>query len=105
MRRNPIKSLSIVLAMTAFSASLLHAEESGYPGIDSCRAEVNSLYGREIQLQVVSKRRTASGLQVKLSAQMDQDNAEFLVCWVPDNRSVAHADSLAARVEPVPRIR
>lgn len=105
MIKNTVRNLSIALAMATLPGSLLHAAESSYPGIDSCQAEANSLYGREIQLKVVSKRRIANGLQVKLSAQMDQDNSEFLVCWVPGNQSPTHAESLAARVEPIPRIR
>lgn len=100
-----IRYFSVALAMAAFPGSLLYAAQPGYPGIDSCQAEVNAIYGKEVQIKLVSKRRTANGLQVKLSAQIDRDQSEFLVCWVPDSQAPDYTESLAVRVEPVSKVR
>ena len=83
----------------------LHASESSYPSIDSCQAEANRHYGKETPLRIVSKRRTAQGLQVRLSAQLDKDNAEFLVCWIPREQGPDQSNALAARIAPVPQVR
>ena len=104
MSKFVIRNLAIIFTMIVASTAELSAAEYNYPDIDICQAEVDRFYGEKMDLQIISKRRMAQGMQVKLSAQMDQDNSEFLICWIPNGQSPDQADTLAARIEPIPLI-
>ena len=104
MSKCVIRNLAIIFIMIVAPTAALSAAEYNYPNIDICQAEVDRFYGKNTDLQIISKRRMAQGMQVKLSAQMDQDNSEFLICWIPNGQSPDQADTLAARIEPIPLI-
>ncbi len=103
-------SLSLAVLVIGLGSALAMASERNAEYMEACKPEVNQFYGRDMDVQVVDKRRVPAGVQVKLAAKTDSDNADFLNCWIP-NGDVKNSgfdqfsNSLAVTVEPVPVIR
>ena len=101
-------ALSITIACLTLGANLGHSADRNQGYIDACRSEIEQYYGEEKSLSVVNKRRGSEGTRVTLSARSDQDNAEFINCWIPNNdRDMSldmGSDKVAATVTPVPVI-
>jgi hypothetical protein len=97
-----------VMVMTMGAVAALASEGNG-DYMEACRSELNEHYGQEMDVSVVSKRRAPAGVEVKLAARLDQDNVEFLNCWVPKN-DIAGGDfeqrsnAVAITIKPVPVI-
>ena len=74
--------------------------------LEACRPEVNQHYGQDMDISLVSKRRIPAGIQVKVAAKTDEDNAAFLNCWIPNNDGAddgfrPHSNAVAVTVKPV----
>lgn len=107
MSRHTTFKGAIVAAFLTATSGLAQAAISESPDMAACRAEVEQYYGQAIDIKVVNKRRSARGVQVKLAAQLDQYNAEFLICWLSNAGNQGPGtggNALAARIEPVPEI-
>lgn len=102
-------AMTTAIATLAFGSGLAQAAGDNNAYIDTCRAEIEQYYGEERNLAIVSKRRIAEGTRVKIAARSDNDNAEFINCWIPNVDTVDNYDSgsnaFAATVTPVPVIR
>jgi len=100
--------LAVSAAIFSLVATVGQAAGRDARYLEACEAELEQYYGESRQLAVINKRRTVDGIRVTLSARRDQDNAEFVNCWIPngdgaeDFRGVSN--SVAATVTPVPVI-
>ena len=104
MSKCVIRNLVVVFTLSVAPLTVLRAADYNYPDIGTCQAEVDRFYGRNVDLQIITKRRMAQGVQVKLSAKMGKDNSDFLICWIPNGQYLDQAGTLAARIEPMPVI-
>lgn len=98
--------MMVPVAVMAMGAVAALASEQNADYMEACRSELNQHYGQEMDVSVVSKRRIPSGMNVKLAARLDQDNVEFLNCWVPKDNAVAgefdqSSGAFAVTIEPV----
>ncbi|MEP4146347.1 MAG: hypothetical protein ABJL54_03950 [Halioglobus sp.] len=102
-------ALTTIIATLAFGSGLSRAAGDNDAYMETCRSEIEQYYGEERSLAIVSKRRIAEGTRVKIAARSDNDNAEFINCWIPNVDTVDNYDSrsnaFAATVTPVPVIR
>ena len=98
-------SLTILTLGSAFGV----AADRNQAYIEACRGEIQQYYGEDKTLAVVTKRRVAEGTRVTLAARSDEDNAQFVNCWIPNNARTdaldQGSDKLAASISPVPVIR
>jgi hypothetical protein len=79
-----LKNFFALIAVAAlFAAANLQAERGGAPDVTGCLAELQADYGREVQVEIVSKRRQRYGTRVRMAVRLDADNTEFATCWVP----------------------
>lgn len=98
---------SMAILVVGMGAVSVLAADRNVEYVDTCRAELNQHYGQEMAISLVSKRRNPAGVEVKLAARLDDNNVEFLNCWVPNNDE-AHssfdqgANAVAITVQPVP---
>jgi hypothetical protein len=96
-------SATLGVMLLAVAATSM-AGERNTAHIESCKSEVLEQYGADREVMVVSERRIASGLQVRLATRMDQNTTRFVNCWVPNNSTAdgryAGLDTVAARLEP-----
>ncbi len=109
--KSQVKTVLTTVCISVFciGATVTHAAGPNDRYLDSCRADVDQYFGEEREMRVVSKRRIAEGTRVTLSVKKDSDNAEFVNCWIPNEKSNIGfdqgADTVAATVSPVPVIR
>ena len=101
--------LTIAIMILGMGAVSVLAADRNAEYVDMCQSELNQHYGQKMDISVVSKRRNPAGVEVKLAARLDENNVEFLNCWVPNNGEAhgsfdQHADTVAITVEPVPII-
>ena len=80
-------SLSLSVIVIGLSALSAYASDGNSHYIEACKSELQQYYGDQMDVTLISKRRSASGVQIKLAARKDRDNTEFVNCWVP------HSDS------------
>lgn len=105
------KTLAITSGLTilTFGSGFGQASERNQAYIEACRGEIQQYYGEDKLLSVVNTRRGAEGIRVTLAARADENNAEFINCWIPNNAETAPldlgSDKLAAIISPVPVIR
>ena len=102
--------LTIAVMILGMGAVSVLAADRNAQYMETCQSELNQHYGQEMDISVVSKRRNPAGVEVKLAARVDEDNVEFLNCWVPNKDEASgsfdqRADTVAITVEPVPVIR
>jgi hypothetical protein len=80
-------SLSLGLLLLAAGAASAMASSSNADYIEACKSELRQQYGNQMDITLINKRRVYSGVQVQLAARVDQDNTEFVTCWVPNDET------------------
>lgn len=109
-RSATVKSMVIAAGISIFAlgASAGHAAGSNTRYLEACEAELQQHFGETRHVAVVNKRRTVEGTRVTLSARMDDDNTQFVHCWVPNGGTAADfhsgSNAVAATIEPIPVI-
>ena len=76
-------SLSLSVLLIGLGALGAYASDENSRYIDACESELRQYYGDQTDISLISKRRSSSGVQVKLAARTSRDSAEFVNCWVP----------------------
>ncbi len=105
------KSIALATTVTFLSlgTAISHASDRNKVYMDACRAEIEQFYGESRSLAVVSKRRISEGTRVTIAARSNNDNAEFINCWVPNEDQTTSfdqgANAVATTVTPVAVIR
>jgi hypothetical protein len=77
-------SLSLSVLIIGLGALSAYASDGNSRYIEACKSELQQYYGDQVDITLISKRRSSSGVQVKLAARTDRDNSEFVNCWVPN---------------------
>lgn len=102
-------ALATTLTLLSLGSATSHASERNKVYMDACRAEIEQFYGERKNLAVVSKRRISEGTRVTIAARSNDDNAEFINCWIPNEEQTKPfdqgANAVATIVTPVPVIR
>ena len=80
-------SLSLGLLLLAAGTATAIASDNNASYIEACKAELRQQYGNQMDIALINKRRIYSGVQVRLAAHIDQDNTEFVTCWVPNDEN------------------
>ncbi|MEM8662226.1 MAG: hypothetical protein AAGF35_15180 [Pseudomonadota bacterium] len=96
---------SIAIVMLGAGAAAAQASDRNAQYLAACQSELKLQYGQDMDVSVVNKRRSMDGVEVKLAARTDDNNVDFVNCWVPRN-DTAHpfdtgANTMAVVIEPV----
>jgi hypothetical protein len=100
-------SLSLGLLLLAAGAASAMASDSNADYIEACKSELRQQYGNQMDITLIKKRRIYSGVQVQLAARIDENNSEFVTCWVPndetdDGRYSGGYNTAAVTLAPAP---
>ena len=79
-----MKNLFLLLAAAALAAAtIVRAERGSALDLAGCTSQLKAQYGRDVQIDIVNKRRQRYGTRVRIAVRLDADNTQFATCWVP----------------------
>ena len=101
-----MKKLAAIIAGAAFAVTAgAQAERGASLDLGGCTAQLEAQYGRDVEYNIVKKRRDRHGIRVQMAVRLDADNTRFATCWVPGDGIAGLVDNdrntiVAAAADP-----
>ncbi len=103
-----MKAITTLLFTAAIVGGAVSAQASpgAERGLELCKAEIHGMYGEHTELALIDTRHGMNGISIRVAARLDDDNSNFVTCWIPrsDSGTGYNSDStqlVSASVEPV----
>lgn len=80
-----MKTLTILVLAAALTGGTYYAQGAEHTDrdLDLCKAEIQDFYSADTKLTLVDRRHDMDGTSMRLAAQLDSDNSQFVTCWIP----------------------
>ena len=103
-----MKVITILLFTAAMvgGAVFVQASPEAERGLELCKAEIHDMYGEHTELALIDTRHGMAGIRMRVAARLDDDNSNFVTCWIPklDGGTGNNSNGtqlVSASVEPV----